>query len=49
MTFTRYEQLRAMRRAARRLGITPAQNQALFFDTAMNLVQSVRAESAPFP
>ena len=44
MTFTRYEQLRAMRRAARRLKVTPAQNQALFFDTAMNLVQSVRAE-----
>ncbi|WP_406698971.1 amidohydrolase family protein [Singulisphaera sp. Ch08] len=46
MTFTRYEQLRAMRRAAQRLGITPAQNQALFFDTAMNLVQSVRSEQA---
>jgi glutamate-1-semialdehyde 2,1-aminomutase len=44
MTFARYEQLRAMRRAARRLKITAAQNQALFFDTAMQLVQSVRAE-----
>jgi predicted TIM-barrel fold metal-dependent hydrolase len=44
MTFTRYEQLRAMRRAARRLGITSAQNQALFFDTAAGLVRSVRAE-----
>lgn len=43
LTFTRYEQLRAMQRAARRLGITPAQHEALFFDTAMNLVQSVRA------
>lgn len=42
MTFTRYEQLRAMRRAARRLRITSAQNQALFFDTAMELVASVR-------
>jgi glutamate-1-semialdehyde 2,1-aminomutase len=38
MTFTRYEQLRAMRRAARRLGMTKAQNQALFHDTAANLV-----------
>jgi glutamate-1-semialdehyde 2,1-aminomutase len=44
MTFTRYEQLRAMKRAAKRLGITPAQNQALFFDTAMKLVESVRAK-----
>jgi predicted TIM-barrel fold metal-dependent hydrolase len=44
MTFTRYEQLRAMQRAARRLRITPAQNQALFFDTAMSLVRSVRNE-----
>jgi predicted TIM-barrel fold metal-dependent hydrolase len=46
MTFTRYEQLRAMKRAARRLGITPAQNQALFYDTAKNLVDAVRAEQA---
>jgi predicted TIM-barrel fold metal-dependent hydrolase len=44
MTFTRYEQLRAMRRASRRLGITPAQDQALFFDTAMDLVRTVRSE-----
>lgn len=43
MTFTRYEQLRAMRRAGRRLGITPAQNRALFHDTAAGLVASVRA------
>ena len=42
MTFTRYEQLRAMRRAARRLGITTSQNQSLFFDTAMALVQAAR-------
>ncbi len=48
MTFTRYEQLRAMRRAGRRLGITEAQNRALFFDTANDLVQAVRAgRSAP--
>ena len=38
MTFTRYEQLRAMRRAARRLGMTKAQNEALFHDTAATLV-----------
>lgn len=44
MTFTRYEQLRAMRRAGRRLGITPAQNRALFHDTGANLVASVRSE-----
>lgn len=42
MTFTRYEQLRAMRRAARRFGMTAAQNQALFHDTALQLVQAVR-------
>jgi glutamate-1-semialdehyde 2,1-aminomutase len=44
MTFTRYEQLRAMRRAGRRLGLTSAQNQALFFDTANNLIEAVRKE-----
>jgi glutamate-1-semialdehyde 2,1-aminomutase len=42
MAFTRYEQLRAMKRAARRVGVTPAQNQALFHDTAAALVASVR-------
>ncbi|MBI3861004.1 MAG: amidohydrolase family protein [Planctomycetia bacterium] len=42
MTFTRYEQLRAMQRAARRLGMTPAQNQALFYDTAAALIDSTR-------
>ena len=42
MTFTRYEQLRAMYRAARRLGMTPAQTQALFYDTAASLVEKVR-------
>jgi glutamate-1-semialdehyde 2,1-aminomutase len=41
MTFTRYEQLRAMRRAARRLGMSAQQNQALFHDTAMKLIASV--------
>jgi glutamate-1-semialdehyde 2,1-aminomutase len=42
MTFTRYEQLRAMRRAARRLGMTRQQNEALFHDTAAALVDAVR-------
>lgn len=42
MTFTRYEQLRAMRRAARRLGLTHQQNGALFRDTAVRLIESVR-------
>jgi glutamate-1-semialdehyde 2,1-aminomutase len=42
MTFTRYEQLRAMKRASRRLGQTPAQVQALFYDTAATLVAGAR-------
>ncbi len=46
MTFTRYEQLRAMRRAAKRLGMTARQNEALFHDTAAALIEAVRRESA---
>jgi glutamate-1-semialdehyde 2,1-aminomutase len=42
MTFTRYEQLRAMRRAAKRCGVTAEQHQNLFSHTAERLVQSVR-------
>jgi glutamate-1-semialdehyde 2,1-aminomutase len=42
MTFTRYEQLRAMKRAAKRLGLTRQQNQALFHDTAVALIEAVR-------
>jgi glutamate-1-semialdehyde 2,1-aminomutase len=42
MTFTRYEQLRAMRRATRRLGLTPEQIDGLFSTTAERLVKSVR-------
>ncbi|MCW5851688.1 MAG: amidohydrolase [Anaerolineae bacterium] len=42
MTFLRYEQLRAMRRAARRYGATPAQLQDLFCGTAERLVGRVR-------
>jgi glutamate-1-semialdehyde 2,1-aminomutase len=43
MTFTRYEQLRAMRRATLRLGINQQQIEAMFYDTAAELVGSVRA------
>jgi glutamate-1-semialdehyde 2,1-aminomutase len=45
MTFTRYEQLRAMRRAGRRLGMTREEILALFHDTAWGLIQSVREKS----
>lgn len=44
MTFTRYEQLRAMRRASERMKMTPAQLAALFHDTARALVDSVRKQ-----
>ncbi|HJT79391.1 MAG TPA: amidohydrolase family protein [Gemmataceae bacterium] len=44
MTFTRYEQLRAMRRAARRLGMSREQTQALFHDTAADLIARVRRQ-----
>jgi len=43
MTFVRYEQLRAMRRAAISLGLTRGQIEDLFCNTAMRLIQSVRA------
>lgn len=42
MTFTRYEQLRAMKRGARQTGLSDAQRRALFHDTARALVDSVR-------
>jgi len=38
MTFTRYEQLRAMRRAAIRLGLTRGQIEDLFYETARGLI-----------
>ncbi len=41
MTFTRYEQLRAMARAVRRLALSRAQVEALFFGTARRLVDSI--------
>lgn len=40
MTFTRYEQLRAMRRACRRQGLSGHQIDDLFCNTALRLVQS---------
>lgn len=42
MTFTRYEQLRAMRRACRRVGLSRSQVEDLFCNTALRLVESVR-------
>jgi len=45
MTFTRYEQLRAMRRAGMRLGLTREQNEDLFHNTAALLIESVRNRS----
>ena len=47
MTFTRYEQLRAMHRAARRLGMTRAQTEALFYNTAANLVAASGGRELP--
>lgn len=45
MTFTRYEQLRAMRRAAIRLNLGRDQIEDLFHNTAAELIASVRAGS----
>jgi hypothetical protein len=42
MTFTRYEQLRAMRRAAQSVGLDRGQIQALFHDTASELIRQLR-------
>ena len=43
LTFYLYEQLRAMRRAALRLGLTREQIQDIFFNTGDRLVRSVAA------
>jgi hypothetical protein len=43
MTFTRYEQLRAMRRAAIRLRLTGEQIENLFYSAAKRLTGSVRS------
>ncbi|PXA96229.1 hypothetical protein DMC47_18145 [Nostoc sp. 3335mG] len=42
MTYIRYEQLRAMKRGARQVGLSPAQREALFHDTACALVDAAR-------
>jgi len=42
MTYIRYEQLRAMKRGARQIGLSGAQREALFYGTARGLVDSVR-------
>ncbi len=42
MTFTRYEQLRAMARTARRMGLSPGQSDDLFYGTARRLVGSAQ-------
>ncbi len=42
MTFTLYEQLRAMKRASDRLNINEKQRHNLFYNTAANLVESAR-------
>jgi hypothetical protein len=42
MTYVRYEQLRAMKRGARQIGLSTAQREALFYGTARALVDSVR-------
>lgn len=45
MTFTRYEQLLAMKRGARQIGLSTAQREALFYGTARALVDSVKGGS----
>ena len=46
MTFVRYEQLRAMRHAAARLGLTGGQIEDLFYNTAADLIRSARQRRA---
>jgi glutamate-1-semialdehyde 2,1-aminomutase len=41
MTYVRYEELRAMKRGARQIGLSRAQREALFYGTARALVDSV--------
>ncbi|MBT3902814.1 MAG: amidohydrolase family protein [Pelagibacteraceae bacterium] len=45
MTFIRYEQLRAMKRGSRQIGLSEKQKKALFYDTAKNLVDSVKSRN----
>ncbi len=46
MTFTLYEQLRAMRRAVRRMGLAAKEIEALFLGNAVSAIQSVRKNTA---
>ena len=43
MTFIRYEQLRAMKRGGRQIGLNSKQKKALFHDTAHALVNSINS------
>lgn len=47
MTFTRYEQLRAMKRAAHRHGLGQPEIDALFHDNALRLIESARQNKKP--
>ncbi|MCR6636573.1 amidohydrolase family protein [Devosia sp.] len=48
MTYIRYEQLRAMKRGARQLGLSTTQREALFHDTARGLVDAARTDVHAF-
>lgn len=48
MTYIRYEQLRAMKRGARQLGLSTTQREALFHDTARGLVDAARNDVRAF-
>lgn len=48
MTYIRYEQLRAMKRGARQLGLSTTQREALFHDTARSLVDAARNDVRAF-
>jgi hypothetical protein len=43
MTFTRYEELRAMARTVRRLGLSQDQIDDMFYGTARRLVESTQS------
>ena len=42
MTFIRYEQLRAMKRGSRQIGLDQKKREALFHDTAYDLINSIK-------
>lgn len=48
MTYIRYEQLRAMKRGARQVGLDLQQRKALFHTTARSLVDAAQADVAAF-